>query len=337
MACISENITDSSEWKKLVKRIGLSETVRDYLENGRVRSLGEIMDSKPMMFPKSVMKPTGKNTIGEDYYFEIKNIFSAKSQLQDKLKAVNKTPKSLGSEKKLDEALKRAGISPELRKQFAQLVKENPDLQEFKLSEIIDMYLREFIKDSDKQYYKAIDEPMSADLEKVLIDYFDKFHITRKEVENLKEKFGVDSIGVFDVLAKTIYYAKNRNLLTLPEEYGHVFVELLGSISNKRAGNPLFSYLMKNIESWDGYKRVFNDYKEIYKTPEGNMDLYKIKKEAIGQAIGIALVRNYKVQKGDKGFWSKIQEVIDYILNLIGGIDYISLNTTVDSISKDII
>ena len=337
MSCISENVTDTPEWKKIVSKIGLFETTRDYMENGRLRSLSEIMDSKPMMFPKAVMKPVGENTVGKDYYYELKNIFSAKSELQNKLKAVNKSPKSLGSEKKLDETLKRAGLSSEFRKQFVQLVNENPELKEFKLSEIIDMYLREFIKDSDKQYYKAIDEPLSNDLEKVLVDYFDRFHITRKEVDNLKERFGVDSIGVFDVLAKTIYYSKNRNLLTLPEEYGHVFVELLGSISNKKASNPLFSYLMKNIESWDGYKRVFNDYKDIYKTPDGNMDLYKIKKEAIGQAIGVALVRNYKVQKGDQGFWSKIQEVIDYILDLIGGIDYISLNTTVDSIAKDIL
>lgn len=337
MACISENVSESPEFKKLVSKIGLAETVRDYLENNRLRSMSELMSSKPQLFSgKRILEPV-RNTETGDYYFEIKNIFSSKFELENKLKAINKTPKSLGSEKKLDEALKKANISSELRNQFIRLVKENPDLQEFKLSEILNIYLREFVKDSDRQYYTAIDEPLSADLEKVLIDYFDRFHITRKEVENLKEKFGVDSIGVFDVLAKTIYYAKNRNLLTLPEEYGHVFVELLGSISNKKAANPLFSYLMKNIESWDGYKRVLNDYKDIYKTAEGNMDLYKIKKEAIGQAIGIALVRNYKVQKGDQGLWAKIQEVIDYILNLIGGIDYISLNTTVDSIAKDIL
>ncbi|NBO99561.1 MAG: hypothetical protein EBU90_05470 [Proteobacteria bacterium] len=337
MACIPGNITEDPKWKTLVNKIGQFETVRDYLEHDRIRSLSEIMDSKPMLFPKTVVKPAGENTVSKDYYYELKNIFSAKAELEDKLKSINKTPKSLGSEKKLDEILKKAGLSLEFRRQFVQLVNENPELREFKLSEIINTYLRIFVKDFDRQYYKAIDEPLSNDLEKVLIDYFDKFHITRKEVDNLKEKFGVDSIGVFDVLAKTIYYSKNRNLLTLPEEYGHVFVELLGSISNKKAANPLFSYLMRNIESWDGYKRVFNDYKDIYKTPDGNMDLYKIKKEAIGQAIGIALVRNYKVQKGDQGFWAKIQEVIDYILNLVGGIDYISLNTTVDSIAKDIL
>jgi len=270
-------------------------------------------------------------------FYQLKNIFNSVLEIDNKLKSQNKTASAIGSDKNIDVILKNAGLDSELRKQFIQLLKENPSLKTLKLSEVLNSYLKEFIKESDKQYYKAIDEPISNELENILISYFDKFHIRKQELDNLKEKFGVDSIGVFDVLAKTIYYSKNRNLLTLPEEYGHVFVELLGSIGNKKADNPLFKYMFDNIESWDGYQRVYRDYKNTYLTAEGNIDIYKIKKEAIGQAIGIALVRNYKVQKGDKEFWSKIQEVIDYILNLIKGIDYVSLNTTVDNIAKDIL
>jgi hypothetical protein len=273
----------------------------------------------------------------DDYMFQTKNIFSAVNEIETKLKSVNKTINSMGSEKNIDDVLKKAGLEAELRKQFIELVNNNPSLKSLKISEVLNTYLKEFIKDSDRQYYKAIDEPLSNKLEDILIDYFDKFKIRRQELDNLKEKFGVDSIGVFDVLAKTIYYAKNRNLLTLPEEYGHVFVELLGSIGNRKADNPLFKYMFDNIDKWDGYQRVLRDYKDLYVTKEGNMDIYKIKKEAIGQAIGIALVRNYKVQEGDKEFWAKIQGIIDYILDLIKGVDYVSLNTTVDSIAKDIL
>lgn len=272
-----------------------------------------------------------------DYLFQTKNIFASVKEIEQKLQATNKSINSMGAEKNIIEFLKKAGLEPELRTQFLKLVKENPELKNLKISEVLSTYLREFIKDSDRQYYKAIDEPISNKLEDILIDYFDKFKIRKQELSNLKEKFGVDSVGVFDVLAKTVYYAKNRNLLTLPEEYGHVFVELLGSISNKKADNPLFKYMFDNIDKWDGYQRVLRDYRNIYVTKEGNMDIYKIKKEAIGQAIGIALVRNYKVQEGDKDFWAKIQGIIDYILDLIKGVDYVSLNTTVDSIAKDIL
>ncbi len=273
----------------------------------------------------------------DNYLFQTKNIFSAVNEIENKLKSINKTINSMGSEKNIDDVLKKAGLDAELRKQFIQLVNNNPSLKSLKVSEVLGTYLKEFVKDSDRQYYKAIDEPLSNKLEDILIDYFDKFKIRRQELDNLKEKFGVDSVGVFDVLAKTIYYAKNRNLLTLPEEYGHVFVELLGSIGNKKADNPLFKYMFDNIDKWDGYQRVLRDYKDLYVTKEGNMDIYKIKKEAIGQAIGIAFVRNYKVQEGDKDFWAKIQSIIDYVLDLIKGVDYVSLNTTVDSIAKDIL
>ena len=282
-------------------------------------------------------------------YFQTKNIFSAIDEIEKKLKPLNKTINSMGSEKNINNVLKKAGLEPELREQFIQLVNDNPSLKELKVSTVLSTYLREFVKDSDKAYYKAIDEPLSKGLEKTLIEYFDRFRIKRKELDNLKEKFGVDSIGVFDVLAKTVYYSKNRNLLTLPEEYGHVFVELLGSIGNKKADNPLFKYLFDKIESWDGYQRVFRDYRDKYVTAEGNIDIYKIKKEAIGQAIGIALVRNYKNNEAanrsvwdqifgkDISFWTKIQQVIDYICSLLKGIDYVNINLEVDKIAKDIL
>jgi hypothetical protein len=309
---------------------------REYFENDEpfVRTSTNI---KPGVKELAKFEEEKKKYGEQGKFFQVKNIFNSIKELEKKLSSLNKTSNSIGSNKNLDDILKKAGIESNLRKEFIQLLEDNKSLKSLKLSEVLSVYLKEFIKDSDRQYYKAIDEPLSDELENTLIDYFNKFHIRKKELDNLKEKFGVDSVGVFDVLAKTIYYSKNRNLLTLPEEYGHVFVELLGSIGNKKADNPLFKYMFDNIESWDGYKRVFRDYKNVYVTAEGNTDIYKIKKEAIGQVIGIALVRNYKVQKGDKGFWSKIQEVIDYILNLVKGIDYVSLNTTVDNIAKDIL
>jgi hypothetical protein len=282
-------------------------------------------------------------------FFQVKNIFNSMSQIEKDLGAINKTAESIGSIDKLDKVLKKAGMLPELREQFIDIINKNPKLRKLKLSTVISTFVRESIKDSDKAYYEAIDKPLSKELEKTLIDYFDRFHIRREELDNLKEKFGVDSIGVFDVLAKTVYYAKNRNLLTLPEEYGHAFVELLGSISNKKANNPLFGYLFDNIEKWDGYKRVFDEYKSKYVTKEGNYDIYKIKKEAIGQAIGIALVRNYKNNKAankslwekltakNTDFWTKIQEAIDHVADMLKGISYANINVEVDNIAKDIL
>ena len=282
-------------------------------------------------------------------FYQLRNIFNSLDELHLKLRNINKTPNSIGSDSKMIDVLKKAGLDVNQRTQFIKLVTDNPELKELKLSTILDSYLKEFVKDSDKVYYNAIDEPLSKELEDTLINYFDKFHIKREQLDNLKDKFGVDSVGVFDVLAKTIYYAKNRNLLTLPEEYGHVFVELLGTVAKDKAENKLFSYLSNNIEKWDGYARVFEDYKNQYVTAEGFIDAEKIKKEAIGQAIGIALVSNYKNNKNanqsfwnklldsNKDFWTKVQEVIDHLYSLLGKMDYVNINLEIDKIAKDII
>jgi hypothetical protein len=282
-------------------------------------------------------------------FYQVKNIFNSIIEVETTLKPLNKSPDRIGSVTKLDEILKKAGLSPEFRKQFIELLDKHPELKSIRLSNILSSYLKQFTKGYDRAYYEAINNPLSKKLEDTLIKYFDKFHIQREELDNLKARFGVDSVGVFDVLSKTIYYAKNRNLLTLPEEYGHVFVELLGSISSRKAKNPLFTYLFESIEEWEGYERVFNDYKDKYLTKEGKVDIYRIKKEAIGQAIGIALVSNFKNNQSknssiwnkllskDRDFWTKIQDAIDYVSDLFKGVDYININVEVDNIAKDIL
>lgn len=309
------------------------------------RAPNPIIDEKgnPMfdssLSENNIVNPRSDNR-GQFKLFQVKTIFNSVEELNTKLKSINKTIAALGSEKNIDEILKKAGLEPELRSQFIKLVKENPQLKPLKVGEVLSFYLKQFEKDTNDQYYKAILEPINNGLEDLLIKYFDRFNISRVELDNLKEKFGVDSTGVFDVLNKTVYYGKNRNLLTLPEEYGHVFVELLGAVSGKKTQNPLFQYLYDNIENWDGYQRVFEDYKNIYVNDFGKPDIYRIKKEAIGQAIGLALVRNFKdigVTEESKTFWAKIKEAVDYILDLIKGIDYVSLNTAADSIARDIL
>jgi hypothetical protein len=309
------------------------------------RATNPIIDEKgnPMFNPSlsenNLVNPA-LDKRGQFKLFQVKTIFNSVEELNTKLKSINRTIAALGSDKNIDDVLKKAGLEPDLRNQFIKLVKENPQLKPLKVGEVLSFYLKQFEKDTNDQYYKAILEPINTGLEDLLIKYFDRFNISQVELDNLKEKFGVDSTGVFDVLNKTVYYGKNRNLLTLPEEYGHVFVELLGAVPGKKTQNPLFQYLYENIESWDGYQRVFEDYKNLYVNDFGNPDIYRIKKEAIGQAIGLALVRNFKdigVTEESKTFWSKIKEAIDYILDLIKGVDYVSLNTAADSIARDIL
>ena len=313
-----------------------SKEVIDVYYDEYVNKLKESQDAEARDLQREDAKRAGVE-YDDDYLFQIEDIVSDLDAVNKKLIKINKTVKSIGSNKKLDEALKRAGLDSNFRKQFIELVNKNPKLKEFNVVDVLGIYTKEYVKDADKQYYQAIQAPLDNGLENILTNYFSQFYIRVEELNNLKEKFGVDSVGVFDVLSKTIYHAKNRNLLTLPEEYGHVYVELLGSLSNKRANNPMFKYLFENIENWQGYERVYESYKDIYVTKKGNVDIYKIKKEAIGQAIGIALVRNYKAQKGDSLFWDTIQKVIDFINDILRRMNYTSVQREADMIAKEIL
>ena len=69
MACISENVSESPEFKKLVSKIGLSETVRDYLQHGRVRDLSEVMSSKSELFKSKEFVNDVPNLISSEKNF----------------------------------------------------------------------------------------------------------------------------------------------------------------------------------------------------------------------------------------------------------------------------
>jgi hypothetical protein len=296
----------------------------------------ELVESSEVRGTEQKIGPIMDET-GQMKFFQIRNLFNSIDELNTKLRSINKSVLGIGSEKNLNEVLKKAGVDTKLRQEFLELVNNNPQLRSLKVSEILNFYIKQFEKNSNEQYYKAILEPINKELENLLIKYFERFHIKNEEIESLKDRFGVDSTGVFDVLNKAVYYAKNRNLLTVPEEYGHVFVELLGAIPGKKSENPLITYLFDNIESWDGYERVVNDYKNLYVTPLGNPDYFRIKKEAIGQVIGLALVRNYEGMDKSKTFWAKVKELIDYVFSLLDTVPYVSLNTAADSIARDIL
>jgi len=270
-----------------------------------------------------------------DYLFQIKSDFI---DIANKLKSINKTAQGLGSNKNLEDVLKKAGLNQENRKLIVELINKNPELRSVKLHEVLQAYANSVIKNTDDVYYESIVKPANEELEKLLLEYFKPYGITTKELESLEERFGTDAYGVFDVLGKTVYYAQNRNEFTLPEEFGHVFVELLGTSLKKKESSELFRFLFDNVEKWSGYERVLKDYSKVYKRSDGTPDIGKIKKEAIGQAIGASLISNFSTKtEEDASIFSHIQKAIDYIVNLFKNFKYIDFNTEVDAIAKDIL
>lgn len=89
--------------------------------------------------------------------------------------------------------------------------------------------------------------------------------------------------GSFDSLSKIVNISLNQEVAdTLSEETSHVVVSYLKSIKS-----PLYNSMMMDIDKYEIYKSVFNDYYESY---SGNIE--KIKEEAIGKAISFYLMKN---------------------------------------------
>ncbi len=93
----------------------------------------------------------------------------------------------------------------------------------------------------------------------------------------------VDNLGVDGLTSLKDFLIKVRNLAkfsALPEEVAHVFIELLPDT------NQLKQQMLANITSYPIYSQTLAQYRETYKTEDGNPDYDKIKREAAAKLVG---------------------------------------------------
>lgn len=210
---------------------------------------------------------------------------------------------------------------------------EENRLQREKLSVVIGKIKQNLIfKSKGLNYYNAIlTQQADNKLDEFLVNFL-KEKLSVNVVKNSIEHYG-SAMAVADILNKVILI-NNKNLKTLPEETGHFFFELLGK------QNKLQLDLLNNVKKWEGYSMVYEKYKTTYVTINENgettIDEEKIKREAVGQAIGEAIVRNHKAKNGDT-FFSLLQEAVDFIKNLLNKLGIFNFDGTIDEIAKDIL
>lgn len=210
---------------------------------------------------------------------------------------------------------------------------EENKLQREKLSVVIGKIKQNLIfKSKGLDYYNAIlTQQADNKLDEFLVNFL-KDKLSVNVVKNSIEHYG-SAMAVADILNKVILI-NNKNLKTLPEETGHFFFELLGQ------QNKLQLDLLNNVKKWEGYSMVYEKYKTTYVTINENgettIDEEKIKREAVGQAIGEAIVRNHKAKNGDT-FFSLLQEAVDFIKNLLNKLGIFNFDGTIDEIAKDIL
>ena len=197
-----------------------------------------------------------------------------------------------------------------------------------------------------KEYDRSIRSKMDKSLNNFLVKYLANYNITVKEAD-LEEAFGIDGVtGAFDMLEKTIWLADNPdklNELTFPEEFAHAFVELMGSSVEYGSASEDFKYLYNTVVHTDLYGRVYEKYSSIYKDENGDPDEYKIRKEAIGQALALGIVHNWNERKlgktdKNKGFWGQLREWFENIVRMFKAKgSRISFEQTIEDIANDIL
>ena len=151
---------------------------------------------------------------------------------------------------------------------------------------------------------RDVREKAIKELDSYLLKFLEPFHFQSKQIDDMKKRFGIDSLGAVDLLHKMIYYVREseRNEETIPEEVGHAIVMLAGK------DHPIIKQLLNNITDWSEFSEINREYSKIYNNIE------KVKVEAVGKLIAKALVKNYK--NVDQKQKSLLQRLFDWFKKL---------------------
>ena len=158
------------------------------------------------------------------------------------------------------------------------------------------------------QYQLTSKEIKEADkkLDAKLLNFLSRYGVKSTEINNFKERFGVDAIGATDVLNKIIYHSVEKKLDTIPEEAAHMIVMLMGQT------HPLIKDLMDNIKDWSGYQAVYDEYMPVYNNEK------QVKVEALGKLVTESLLQKWTGKsKEERNLLTKILEAVTDFLNAL--------------------
>ncbi len=112
-------------------------------------------------------------------------------------------------------------------------------------------------------------------------EFLDRIGVKVQSVQDIMvdgERIGAN--GVARILNSLIAVVEGKEDQALPEEAMHFAVELI-----EQKNPELFKAMLNKIGTYKLFDQVLQDYKDVYKTPDGKPDIPKIKKEAIAQAL----------------------------------------------------
>lgn len=162
-----------------------------------------------------------------------------------------------------------------------------------------------------------------AGLDQAMMDMLRPFGITKVEIDNFKERFGIDGVAAADLLNKIIYVAQGKaDVSTLPEEAAHFIIEMMGE------NHPLFKGMANVVTQTAEYLEVKRDYGAVY-----NNDESRIKKEAMGKVLAKYFIKQYAQKEAlPERVQSVFERAYNWFKNLFKKVDNSSVQTELDRV-----
>jgi len=103
-----------------------------------------------------------------------------------------------------------------------------------------------------------------------------------------KDKLDTKTInGLADLSRGIIAIADGKESVALTEEMVHIATQIIEQTNPK-----MITEMISKIDRFNIYKKVYQEYKDIYTLPNGKPDIRKIKKEAVDKLIAELIVNN---------------------------------------------
>lgn len=143
-------------------------------------------------------------------------------------------------------------------------------------------------KTQQYQLNKGTQSTASPEKIKKVKEVLDKIGVEVQSLSSYAKKHKLENStvnGIADVTSSIIALAEGKESVAITEEMVHIATEILYQTNPK-----LVTEMISKIDRFKIWKKTLEEYKNVYKTPEGKPDIRRIKKEAVDKLIAEVII-----------------------------------------------
>lgn len=166
----------------------------------------------------------------------------------------------------------------------------------------------------------AAPQMSEQELQQQILNFLAQIGVSVETVNSITDAQGnpISAQAKADMLNRIIQVIEGTmDSRLLGEEAAHFFVNMLGD------NHPLMKQMMSEITSYQLYRQVVEDYKDLpeYRNPDGTINFTKLKKEAIGQVISQIIIQGNTANESQEritklaSWWQKLWKMVTDIFS----------------------